>query len=170
MVDTKDLFRIGVITEPHGVRGEVKVYPTTDDVSRIKKLKEVILNTGKELVTVTPKSVRNQGNLIIIKFDEINDRDEATKLRKKELFVTRDNAVKLEEGEYYIADLVGLNAIDEEGNSIGVLTDVFRTGANDVYEIEKVDGEKLYLPAIKDCILEVNVPESYIKVYVLPGL
>lgn len=169
-MNKEELYRIGVITEPHGIKGEIKVYPTTDDPMRIKKIKEIYLDMGKELIPLHPVSVKAQKNLIILKVEEYNDRNAVEVLRKKELFVTRENTVKLKKDEYLIDDLIGLKAIDEEGNEVGTVKDVLETGANDVYEIERTDGTELLLPAIKQCILEVNVEEGYMKVFVMPGL
>lgn len=166
----EDLYRIGVITEPHGIKGEIKVYPTTDDPMRIKKIKEIYLDTGKELMVLHPETVRAQKNLIILKVSEFNDRNAVEVLRKKELFVTRENTVKLRKDEYLVDDLIGLKAIDDKGAEVGTITDVLETGANDVYEIKRTDGTELLLPAIKQCVLEVNIEEGYMKVYVMPGL
>ena len=166
----EELFRIGVITEAHGIQGEFKVYPTTDDPARIKKLKEIILDDGKEKRILHPVGQKFSKNMVILKVEEITDRNEAERLRKKELYVTRENAVKCKKDEYYISDLIGLTVIDEADEKVGVVTDVFATGANDVYEIKKEDGTELLLPAIKQCILEVNVDEGYVRVHVLEGL
>lgn len=166
----EDIFRIGVITEPHGIRGEVKVFPTTDEPERMKKLKEMILDDGREKRTVHPESVRNQKNLLVIKFKEFNDRDAAEQLRKKELFVNREDASPLKENEYYISDLIGLRVIDTEGQEIGSLTDVLQTGANDVYQIRLNDGKELLLPAIRQCVLQVDMEAGLIRVDVMDGL
>ncbi len=171
MVDKmNDMFRIGVITEPHGVRGEVKVYPTTDDADRIKKLKEIILDNGKEMQVLHPEGMKWNKQFIIIKFKEFENRDAVERLRKKELYVTRENAVPLKKDEYYISDLEGLKVLDEEEKEIGTLTKVITTGANDVYEIELLNGGEVLLPAIKQCILAVNVSEGYMKVHIMEGL
>ncbi len=165
-----ELFRVGVITEPHGIKGEVKVYPTSDDPSRLKRVKEIILDTGKEKITLHPTSVKFFKQFLIFGFEEFTSRNDVEGLRKKELFVTRNNAVKLHKDEYYISDLLGLKVIEENGEEVGTLTDVIETGANDVYEITRGDDTKLLLPAIKQCILEVNIEDGYVKVYVMPGL
>lgn len=169
-MDKNELYRIGVITEPHGIKGEMKVYPTTDDPMRIRKLKEIFLDTGKEIISVHPENIRSQKNLFILKLAEYNDRNDVELLRKKELFVTRENTVKLRKDEYLVDDLIGLKVIDDNAAEVGTITDVLETGANDVYEIKKVDGTELLLPAIKQCVLEVNIAEGYMKVFVMPGL
>lgn len=166
----EDLFRIGVITEPHGVRGEVKVFPTTDEPERIKKIKEIILDDGKEKRMVHPEAVRHQKNMLLIKFKEFNDRDEAERLRKKELYVSREYASPLREDEYYISDLIGLKIIDEDDREIGTLKDVLQTGANDVYQILKNDGKELLLPAIRQCVLQIDMEVKIMRVHVMEGL
>lgn len=105
-----------------------------------------------------------------MKFQEFEDRDAVERLRKCELFITRDNAVKLRRDEYYISDLIGLSCVDEDNNKVGILSEVYETGANDVYEITKDDGSKVLLPAIKQCILDVDVAGGIVKVHILEGL
>ena len=163
-------FQVGVITSTHGVRGEVKVFPTTDDASRFKKLKQVILDTGKEDLELEITSVKFFKNMVILKFKGIDDMDTANKYRQKSLYVTRENAVKLAKNEYFIADLIGLAIYDEDSQQIGTLTDVLQTGANDVYIIEMTDGRELLLPAIKECVLSVDMEERKMVVHILDGL
>ena len=162
-------FQVGVITSTHGVRGEVKVFPTTDDASRFKKLKKVLLDTGKEDVELEITSVKFFKNMVILKFKGIDDMDTANKYRQKSLYVTRENAVKLKKNEYFIADLIGIAVTSDEGEALGIIEDVLQTGANDVYVIEK-DGEEILLPAIKDCIKEVDIEAGTMTVHLLPGL
>ena len=162
-------FQVGVITSTHGVRGEVKVFPTTDDASRFKKLKKVLLDTGKEDVELEITSVKFFKNMVILKFKGIDDMDTANKYRQKSLYVTRENAVKLKKNEYFIADLIGIAVTSDEGEDLGTIEDVLQTGANDVYVIQK-DGEEILLPAIKDCIKEVDIEAGTMTVHLLPGL
>ena len=162
-------FQVGVITSTHGVRGEVKVFPTTDDPARFKKLKQVILDTGKEDMELEITGVKFFKNMVILKFKGIDDMDTANKYRQKSLYVTRENAVKLERNEYFIADLIGLAVSSEEGEDLGFINDVLQTGANDVYVIKKTGEEDLLLPAIKDCVKEVDIEGGKMVVHVLPG-
>lgn len=166
----EERFQVGVITSTHGVRGEVKVYPTTDDPKRFKRLKEVILDTGKEQLILEIEGVKFFKQFVILKFKGFDNINDIEKYRQKSLYVTRANAVRLRKDEYFIADLMGLTVIDEEDKEIGVLKNVMETGANDVYEITMNDGRELLLPAIKQCVLEVNVEEGFIKVHILDGL
>lgn len=166
----EDIFQVGVITSTHGVHGEVKVFPTTDDVKRFKKLKEVILDTGKEKLTLEIESVKFFKQMAILKFKGIDNINDVEKYRQKSLYVTRANAVRLNRDEYFIADLMGLKVLDEDEQEIGTLRDVMETGANDVYVIDMTDGRELLLPAIKQCILQVDVEAGFVKVHILDGL
>ena len=165
-------FQVGVITSPHGVVGEVNVFPTTDDPRRFKRLKEVILVQGKTERNVKIESVKFFKQMVILKLAGFDDRDAVEKLRNCSLFVERENAVRLQKDEYFIADLMGLKVLDDDkgGEEIGILEDVMETGANDVYVIRLADGRELLLPAIKQCVIDVNVEEGFIRVHILEGL
>lgn len=165
-----DLFQVGTISSTHGVRGEVKVYPTTDDVRRFKKLREVLLDTGKEMLTLEVESVKFFKQFAILKFKGIDTLNDVEKYRMKNLFVTRANAVKLQKDEYFIADLIGLSVFTDGGENFGELTDVIQTGANDVYVVTMADGKEVLMPAIKECILSVDMEERQMKVHVMDGL
>ena len=169
-IKMEDLLQVGVITTTHGLRGEVKVFPTTDDASRFKKLKQVILDDGKEKREMEVASVRFFKNLVILKFKGIDDINDVEKYRKAGLYVTRENAVELKENEYFIADLIGLSAVSDEGEELGVITDVLTTGANDVYVIGQSGKPDLLVPAIKDCIKNVDLEEKKMLIHLLPGL
>ena len=164
------LLQVGAITTTHGIRGEVKVFPTTDDVNRFKKLKEVVLDTGKEQITLEIQSVKFFKQMVILKFKGIDNINDIEKYKGKNLYVTRENAVKLEKDEYFIADIVGSEVADEEGEVLGTLKDVMRTGANDVYVVENKEGKELLFPAIKQCVLNVDVENKKITVHVMSGL
>lgn len=166
----EDFFKVGIITSTHGVRGEVKVYPTTDDMRRFKRLKEVILDTGKEQLPMEIESVKFFKQFVILKFKGIDNINDVEKYRKSELLVTRQNAVRLAKDEYFIADLMGLTVKNEDGEDIGVIRDVMETGANDVYVIDLNDGRELLLPAIKQCVLTVDVEAGFMKIHILEGL
>lgn len=166
----EDRLQVGVIASTHGVRGEVKVFPTTDDGKRFKRLKEVILDTGKELLPLEIEGVKFFKQFAILKFKGIDNINDIEKYKGKSLFVTRENAVRLKKDEYFIADLIGLKVLDEEEKEIGVLKDVMETGANDVYVIDLYDKRELLLPAIRQCVLAVDMEEGYIKIHILEGL
>ena len=166
----EDYFKIGIITSSHGVRGEMKVFPTTDDTRRFKKCKEVYVEEKSGLILYEVESARVSPDKVLLKLKGIDTPEDAVKLRQRGIFVDREHAVKLSEDEYFIADLIGLDVLDENGVELGKITDVLPTGANDVYQIEMKDGRELLLPAIKECILSVDVESGIMKVHVLDGL
>lgn len=166
----ENLLRVGVITSTHGVRGEVKVFPTTDDMNRFKKLKTVILDTGKERKTLNIEQVKFFKNMVILKFKGFDNINDVEMWRQKDLLITRDQAVKLEPDENFIVDLIGLTVMTDEGEKLGVMEDVIQTGANDVYVVKTTAGKEVLLPAIKDCILNVDLEKGEMLVHVLDGL
>ena len=166
----EDLLQVGVVTTTHGVHGEVKVFPTTDDPARFKKLKNVILDDGKTQRDMEISGVKFFKNMVILKFKDLDDMNEAQKLRQAKLFVTRDNAVELQENEYFIADLIGMQVVSDEGEELGEISDVLQTGANDVYVIQKEKQADILVPAIKDCIINVDLEQNIMTVHLLPGL
>ncbi len=166
----EDRFQVGVITTTHGVRGEVKVFPTTDDSRRFRKLKEVILDTGREEKLLEIEGVKFFKNLVILKFKGYDNINDIEKYKGCSLYVTRANAVRLRRNEYFVADLIGMEVFLEDGSFFGTLKDVMETGANDVYVMETADGREVLVPAIKDCILKVEPEEGRMEIHLLPGL
>ena len=166
----EDMLRVGVISSTHGVRGEVKVFPTTDDAARFNDLKTVFLDTGKELLKLEISGVKFFKNMVILKFKGYDNINDIECYRGRELWITRDQAVPLGEDENFVADLIGLSVVTDEGEPLGVMKDVMCTGANDVYVVERENGKELLLPAIKDCILDVDLEAGVMKVHVLDGL
>jgi 16S rRNA processing protein RimM len=162
--------RVGVISSTHGIRGEVKVFPTTDDLRRFDDLTEVILDTGKELIPLEVEGVKYFKQQAILKFKGIDDINEIEKYRGKDLLVSRDNAVKLHENEYFIYDLIDSEIITDTGEALGILTEILTTSANDVYVVKTPDHKEILIPSIKECILNVDVEQKKIIVHLLPGL
>lgn len=163
-------FRVGVIANTHGIRGEVKVYPTTDDINRFKKLKKCILDTGKEYIDLNVESVKFFKNMVILKFKEYNNINDIECYKGKDILVSRDNAVKLEKGEYYIADILGAKVILEDGSKFGVLEDVMQTGANDVYVVKTLDNKEVLLPKIDECVKKLDIENKIVTVHIMKGL
>ena len=163
-------FRVGVIANTHGIRGKVKVYPTTDDINRFKKLKKCILDTGKEYIDLNVESVKFFKNMVILKFKEYNNINDIECYKGKDILVSRDNAVKLEKGEYYIADILGAKVILEDGSEFGVLEDVMQTGANDVYVVKTLDNKEVLLPKIDECVKKLDIENKIVTVHIMKGL
>lgn len=166
----EELLQVGVITSTHGVRGEVKVFPTTDDPERFKKLKQVILDTGKETLPLEIQGVKFFKQFVILQFKGIDNINEVERYRRCPLLVTREHAVPLEEGEYFIADMIGMQVVTEDGAPFGTLKDVIETGANDVYIIGSREHGEVLVPAIKECILDIDIEGQVMKVHLLDGL
>ena len=166
----EQLLQVGVITQPHGVRGEVKVFPTTDDPVRLKKLKKVILDTGKEKLDLEVEHVKFFKQFVIVKFKEFDNINDIERYKRRPLLVTRENAVPLEEDEYFVADMIGMKVITEDGTEFGTLSDVMETGANDVYVIDSKEHGEVLMPAIKECVLNVDMESGIITVHLMNGL
>lgn len=170
MENMEQFLRVGVISSTHGIRGEVKVYPTTDDPERFLDLDEVILDTGREHKILEIEGVKFFKNQVILKFKGYDNINDIEKYLKKDLLVDREHAVELGENENFIADLIDMEVVTDEGKVLGTLTDVIETGANDVYAVKTPEGKEILFPAIRDCILDVNVDEKRMTVHVMEGL
>lgn len=170
MENMEQFLRVGVISSTHGIRGEVKVYPTTDEPERFLDLDEVILDTGREHKILEIEGVKFFKNQVILKFKGYDNINDIEKYLKKDLLVDREHAVELGENENFIADLIDMEVVTDEGKVLGTLTDVIETGANDVYAVKTPEGKEILLPAIRDCILDVNVDEKRMTVHVMEGL
>ena len=165
-----DMLQAGIIAATHGIRGEVKVLPASDDPERFRKLKYVWLDTGGGRISLEICHMKVFKQFVILKFKGIDDINEIEKYRGKPLLVKREDAVPLEEDEYYTADLIGLRVRTDTGGELGTVADILETGANDVYVVRQSDGGELLLPAIHDCIKEVRPRDGFITVHIMDGL
>ena len=159
---------VGVVTSPRGLKGDVNVYPTTDDLRRFDDLERVLLadeedddDPGREAVVESVKYFKGRPILTFEGYDRIED---VEKLRGTGIFMDRSDAVPLKENEYFIGDLIGSEAVLEDGTAFGILTDILKTGANDVYAISLPDGTMRYLAAVREVILSVDPMEKRITV------
>lgn len=166
----EERLQVGVISSTHGIRGEVKVFPTTDDPNRYKRLKKVYLDTGKELLALEIQGVKFFKQFVIVKFKGIDNINDIEMYKGKSLLVDRKDAVPLKRDEYYIADMVGLQVFTEDGAEFGVLKDVMETGANDVYIIDSKEHGEVLVPAIRQCILGVDVENGRMDIHLMDGL
>ena len=170
----KQYLKIGTILSTHGLKGEVKVFPTTEDVHRFDYLDELFadMSGNRDFRPLRAERARYFKNLVILKFRERNRIEDVEELVKKDLYVSRENAIPLEENEYFVGDLIGLTVYSDEGRCLGELTDILETRANNVYVItpEGHPEKELLIPAIPDCILEVEPEAGTMKVHLLPGL
>ncbi|HIT90964.1 MAG TPA: 16S rRNA processing protein RimM [Candidatus Merdenecus merdavium] len=166
----EELLRVGVISSTHGLKGEVKVYPTTDDIHRFKHLREVILDTKKGRIDLEVENVRFFKNMVILKFKGFDHINDIEKCKGESLYVTRANALPLKPGQYFLVDLIGLTVYTDEDQVLGELVEVIETGANNVYAVKTPEGKEILIPAIPPCILETNIEEKKMKVHLLKGL
>ena len=164
------ILQVGAVTSTHGLAGEVKVFPTTDDPKRFKKLKQVLLDTGKDMLPLEVEHVKFFKNMVILKFKGYDRIEDIMGFKGKNLYVTRENAVRLKKDEYFIADLIGMKVYTEDEAYLGELTEVITTGANDVYTVHMENGKDVLIPAIGQCILNVDVEHETMQVHLLEGL
>lgn len=166
----QQFFEIGQIVNTFGIKGMVKVVPYTDDIQRFDKLKKVYLVSKKEKKEYEVEEVKYQKNMVLIKFKGINSIEEAEELRNQYIQIPREDAINLEEGSYYIADLIGMKVITEEGENLGILEDIYNTGSNDIYVVKNELGKQLLLPAIQDVIKKIDLEEEKMIVHLIEGL
>lgn len=166
----EEFLKVGIVSSTHGVRGEVKVFPTTDDVKRFKKLKKVFMDYQGQRQPVEIEGVKFFKQFAILKLKGIDSLNDVECYRGCELYVERKDAVPLKKDEYYIADLIGMQVYTTDGKRFGELTDVMETGANDVYVIASEEYGEVLVPAIKDCIREVDVEKQSMVIHLLEGL
>lgn len=165
----EQFLQVGIISSTHGLRGEVKIFPTTDDAKRFKKLKEVLLDTGKEHIILEIQGIKFFKQFVILKFKGFDSINDIEKYKGKSLLVDRRDAVKLEKDEYFVADLLGMKVYTGE-EEFGIVKDVLETGANEVYVLDTRDYGEVLIPAIRQCILEVDVEKRIMKVCLPQGL
>ncbi|MBR7016846.1 MAG: 16S rRNA processing protein RimM [Lachnospiraceae bacterium] len=162
--------QVGVIASMHGLKGEVNVFPTTDDANRFTKLKSVFIEEKGIRRDLEIESVRYFKGRPIVKFRGLDRIEDVQKMKGASLLIDRKDAVPLAPGEYFIGDLVGCTVYLEDGSELGVMKDVLQTGANDVYVIEKKDGNEILVPKIPDCVKELTPEEGRIVVHLLPEI
>ena len=151
---------IGRVGAAHGIHGDLRVIPLTDFPERFTALREVMV--GDELLHVA--HVKPQGKNFLMRFREYTVREDAQRLTGRLLTVARAEAAPLDEGEYYVFDIVGLTVYDEEDNELGSVENVLRTGSNDVYAVRSEDGRELLIPALRAVVQSIDVPSGRMTV------
>ena len=167
----EEYMRIGIIGSSHGIKGSMKIIPTTDDIKRFSKLKKayVIGRYGREDLTV--EEVKYLNLAVVVRFSQINTPEDAAIYRGKDLLIDRSDAMPLQEGRYYISDMIGCTVISDEDIKLGIVDDVFNTaGANAVIDIKMKDGKSVLIPYTDECVLDVDIINKIIKVHMLDGL
>jgi 16S rRNA processing protein RimM len=165
----KEFLSIGQIINTHGIKGQVKVYPLTDDVKRFKELKNVYIEKNNAITEHKVESTIISNGFAILKIDGINDLTSAEAYKNCYLKINRDDAVKLPKGSYFISDIIGLEVKTVEDDTLGVIKDVFQTGSNDVYVVD-YNGKELLIPAIKDVVKSIDIQNGTVTVKLLEGM
>ena len=159
-------FEVGKIVNTHGVRGNVKAVSHSDDPDKFHKLKSVLID-GKVFEI---EFAKDNKNLVILKLKGVDDMNAAIALKNKIMMIPETDAIELGEDENYIRDLYDMEVYEETGAFLGVICDIIFTGANDVYVVRKEGERDLLIPAIKSCILDVDVALNKMTVKLLEGL
>jgi len=162
--------RIGVVVTTHALKGELKIFPTTDDPKRFDDLKRCFIKTRDGVHMLEPEKVRYFKQFVIIKFKGYDNINDVLTFVKKDILVNREDAVELEEGEYFICDLVGNTVMTDTGERLGILADVITSAANNVYIVKRDDGKELLIPVIPDCIVGHDTESKVTTVHLLDGL
>lgn len=167
----EDFLYIGRVANTHGIKGMIKVMPTTDDPTRFELLEGILIedikgNTNSYTIT----SVKYFKQFVLLQLKEVTTMDEAMTLKQGIIKIPRALALPLEKNEYYVSDLYGVEVYTEDGEKLGLLKDIIFTGSNDVYVIDNGTKNGILVPAIKDCIKSVDIEQNKMTVHLLEGL
>ena len=166
----QEFFEIGQIVNTFGIKGFVKVKPFTDDLERFLELNSVLVEKNKKLQEMKIQEVKFHKELVLIKFKEIEDMNMTEKLRGCYIKIKRENARKLPENTYFIADLIGMKVFDEENNQLGRVDDIYNNKVHDVYVIKDDLGKQILLPSTKEVIKDIDIENDKIIVHLIDGL
>ncbi len=161
-----DTIKLGKITAPQGIKGEVRVYPYTDELTRFSEIEAVLLDGQKRKI----QNARYMKNMAVLKLEGVDDRNMAESLRNKELLLAKEDLWEQPEDTYFIDDLVGCDVVSEDGDSVGTLKNIISRPAQDLYEIERADGSTFLLPAVKEFIKNVDLDNKTITIHLINGL
>ena len=165
-----DLLEVGKIVNTHGLRGEVKVVPWTDYPEVFEDIETVYIKKKSDFERLDIAGIKYQKNNLIIRFAQLKDINEAEKYKNRVLYAERASLGELPEGVYYIADLIGLDVVKEDGEKVGIISDVFNTGSNDIYEVKREGQKNLLLPVIDDVVLNIDIENKKVTVRMMEGL
>ena len=166
----QDYFEVGQIVNTFGIKGFVKVNPLTDDVKRFEELESVFVVKNKELIEMKIEEIKYHKNMVLIKFKGIEDINMAEKYKGCYIKIKRENAKKLPEDTYFIADLIGLPVYDESGNLLGKVDDIYNNKSHDIYVVKDELGKQILLPSTKEVIKQVDIDNEKIVVHLIDGL
>ena len=166
----EEYFEIGQIVNTSGLKGVLKIKPFTDDIKEFSNLKTIYIKTKNGLTEFKIEQVRYVKNMVMLKLTVIDTVEEAEKYRNLYIKILRDQEEELEEGSYYVVDILGCKVNTDTNQELGKVVDVFQTGSNDVYVVKDEQGKQILLPAIKQVIKNVDVKNKIIIVHLLEGL
>lgn len=168
----REYITIGKVLCPWGVKGQVKVEPLTDDITRYQKLKSIFVEEDSALKAYDVESVIFlKKRFVVLKLQGIDTVDSAESFRDRYIMVHRKDAVKLPEGHYFICDIIGMEVYNEEdGTLLGRIKDVMKTGANDVYVVELQSGRELLIPAIREVVKSIDIENKKMVVKLMEGM
>lgn len=169
-MEKSDRLEVGKIVNTHGLRGEVKVVPWTDYPEVFEDLEKVYAKFKSEYKRLDIKNIKYQKNNLIVKFDQIDSIDAAQMYKNIVILADRDDLGELEDGVYYIADLIGCKIVSDDKRNIGEISDVINTGSNDIYEVIKKDGRKMLIPVIDDVVKNIDIDNKIVTVHMIDGL
>lgn len=161
-----DTIKLGKITAPQGIKGEVRVYPYTDELTRFSEIESVLLDGQKRKI----QNARYMKNMAVLKLEGVDDRNMAESLRNKELLLAKEDLWEQPEDTYFIDDLLGCAVASEDGADVGTLKNIISRPAQDLYEIERADGSTFLLPAVKEFIKNVDLDSKTITIHLINGL
>lgn len=166
----QEYFEIGQIVNTFGVKGQVKVKPFTNDVEQFETLGKILVVKSKETIEMKILEVKYHKDMVILKLEGIEDMNMAEKYKGCYIKIHRSNARQLEEGEYFIADIIGSDVYTDTDKYLGKVEDIYNTGSNDIYVIKDELGKQILLPAIKEVLLDIDVENQKVTVHLLKGL
>lgn len=166
----KERLEVGQIVNTFGIKGFVKVYPYVDDIKRFDNLKTIYLKSKNKENKFEIEEVKYQKNVVLLKFKGIDTIEQAEVLRNSYIEIERKDAVKLEEGQYFIADLLGLDVFADTGEKLGTLDDIYNTGSSDIFVVKNELGKQFLLPHIDEVIKNIDLENGKITVHIIDGL
>lgn len=164
-----DYIQVGKIINTHGIKGELKIYPLTDDIYRFDHLKTAFLGENKTKVEI--ESVKYHKDLVILKFKEFNDINQVLSFKENFIYVDQEGKIDLPKGHYFIFDIIDCKVYDTKNNIIGIVKDVIQLASNDIYVVKDISTEKEYLiPAVKEFFVDIDIDEKIIIIDPIEGM
>ena len=157
---------IGKIVNTYGIKGQLKIVPYTDNIKRFEKLKKIYINEKEYLI----ENVKYIKNIVILKLQGINTIEQTEEYRNLYMYIDRKDAIKLPKDTYFIRDLIGIEVYTNDGEKLGIIDDIFKTGSNDVYVVRNSLGKQILLPAISSVIEKIDLENKKVTVNLIKGL